>query len=85
VDTGGLNGRSSLDLTGHTHSDQLRITERFRRPSFGKIEIQLTLDDPQTFTKALTVKFNWVLFPDTDLLEALCSENEKDHSHTVAK
>ena len=85
VDTGGLNGRRSLDLTGHTHSDQLRITERFRRTSFGKIELQLTLDDPQTFTKPLTVKFNWVLFPDTDLLEAFCSENEKDHSHIGAK
>lgn len=85
VDTAGMNGRSSLDAVGHTHTDRLRVTERFRRVSFGKIELQLTLDDPQTFSKPLTVKFNWALFPDTDLLESFCTENEKDHSHVSAK
>lgn len=81
VTTAGLNGRSSLDLTGHTHTDRLRITERFHRVSVGKIELQLTLDDPQTFTRPVAVKFDWVLFPDTDLLESFCSENEKDRIH----
>jgi hypothetical protein len=85
VDTTGLIGRSSLDLVGHTHTDRLRITERFRRISIGKIELLLILDDPQTFTGPVAVKLNWVLFPDTDLLESFCSENEKDRSHIDAK
>lgn len=85
VTTVGLNGRSSLDLVGHTHTDRLRITERFRRVSMGKIELQLLLDDPRTFIRPVAVKFNWVLFPDTDLLESFCSENEKDRSHIHPK
>jgi hypothetical protein len=66
---------------GHTHSDQLRVTERFRRVNLGTIDFQMTLDDSQTFTRPLTVRFNLILLPDTDLLESFCSENEKDHSH----
>ncbi len=83
IDTVGTNGRSSLDLFGHMHSDQLRITERLHRVSFGTIDLQLTLDDPKTFTRPLTVRFNLSLMPDTDLLESFCSENEKDHIHSV--
>jgi hypothetical protein len=83
VETAGLNGRSSLDLMGHTHSDQLRVTERFHRVNFGTIDFQMTLDDPQTFTRPFTVRFNLILLPDSDLLESFCSENEKDHSHAT--
>ena len=83
VETAGTNGRSLLDTRGHTHSDQLRITERFRRLQFGKMEVQLTLDDPQTFSRPAVVKFNWVLMPDTDLFESFCTENERDATHAV--
>jgi hypothetical protein len=63
----------------------LRITERMRRANFGTIELQLTLDDPPTFTKPVTVKFNLLLLPDTDLLESFCAEDEKDLAHAVVK
>lgn len=82
AETEGINERTTLDSVGHTHSGSLRVTERFRRVNFGRVELQLTLTDPRTFTKPLTVKFNLVLFPDTDLIESFCSENEKDLSHT---
>ena len=61
VETAGTNGRSTLDGMGHTHSGQLHITERMRRVNFGTIELPLTLDDPPTFTKPVTVKFNLAL------------------------
>lgn len=85
VETVGLNDRSTLDLMGHTHSENLRVTERFHRVNFGLMEFQLTLDDPHTFTKPVTVKFNLQLFPDTDLIESFCSENEKDLGHVAAR
>lgn len=82
VETIGFNDRGWLDAVGHMHSDALRVTERFHRVNFGRMEVQLTLDDPKTFTKPVTVKFNEVLFPDTDLIESYCTENERDLAHS---
>jgi len=85
VETAGLNDRTSLDLLGHTHSEKLRITVRFHRVNFGTIDFQMTLDDPETFTRPFTVRFNLTLLPDSDLLESFCSENEKDRQHIATK
>ena len=85
VETVGLNDRGWLDALGHTHSEALRVTERFHRRDFGHLDVQLTLDDPKTFTQPVTVKFAEVLLPDTDLIESFCSDNEKDLSHAGFK
>jgi len=85
VDTVGFNDRSWLDAIGHPHSEAMRITERFRSLDFGHIELQLTVDDPKTYSKPFTVKFNFRLLPDTDLIESFCSENEKDVQHLSVK
>lgn len=85
VETTGINDRTWLDGAGHKHSENLRITERFHRLNFGRMELQLTLEDPQTFTKPVTVKFNLRLLPDSDLIESFCSEDEKDLSHVAVK
>ena len=47
--------------------------------------MQLTFDDPKTFSRPVTIKFNLVLRPDTDLLEFVCNENEKDLKHLGRK
>jgi hypothetical protein len=83
VDTIGLTDRGVLDGLGHGHTEALRVTERFHRVNFGRTELQLTFDDPKTFTRPVTIKFNLVLLPDTDLLEFYCTENEKDLAHVV--
>ena len=59
------------------------MTERFRRPNFGTLEIQVTIDDPKAYTKPWTVNVNQHLALDTDLLEYACLENEKDVPHLV--
>jgi len=84
VDTVGINEKTWLDDGGHPHSDALHVIERFRRPDFGHMEVQLTIDDPKAYTKPWTVKIPWVFFPDTDLLDWVC-ENEKDVQHIVGK
>lgn len=84
VETSGLNDRGWLDASGHTHSDSLRINERFARRDFGHIEVKMTLDDPKTFTRPITFQFRLRLLPDTDLIENYCLENERDLAH-VAK
>jgi len=77
VTTAGFNGRSWLDDTGHPHSEALKTTERFRRIDFGHMEMQVTIDDPQTYLEPFTVAIPFVLQPDTELIEDIC-ENERD-------
>jgi hypothetical protein len=62
-----------------------RITERFRRPDFGHLEVELTVDDPKAYTKPWTVKVNQVIRLDTDLLDFVCAEGERDAPHLSAK
>ena len=81
VDTLGFNDQSWLDAFGHAHSDALRVTERLRRRDFGHLDMQITVDDPKTFTKPFTIKFTELLAPDAELLESFCAENEKDVAH----
>jgi hypothetical protein len=85
VDTIGFNDRGWLDARGHTHSESLHITERFHRLDVGHMEVQLTIDDPKTYTRPFTVLLKQRLQADTDLLESYCAENEKDATHVDSK
>jgi hypothetical protein len=61
------------------------VTERFRRHDFGHMQLELTLDDPKTFTKPITIALGVEYVPDTEMLEYVCNENEKDSTHLVGK
>jgi hypothetical protein len=78
VETIGFNGRGQLDAMGHRSSSALRLTERYTRRSTGHMDVQFTLDDPETFTRPITVAVGMGLKADTDLIEYVCAENEKD-------
>jgi hypothetical protein len=83
VDTTGFNDRILLPPR-NLHSDALHITERFRRRDFGHLEIQYVIDDPKIYTKPYAFKQNHHLTPDTELMEYICNENEKDLKHMVS-
>ena len=85
VESTGYNDRTWLDMAGHPHTEALRITERFRRRDFGHMEIVETLDDPKAFTRRFTIAIKAELVPDTEILEYVCAENEKDRRHLVGK
>ena len=86
VDTVGFHDKGWLDGNkGHPQTDALHVTERFRRPSFGHLEIQSTIDDPKAYTKPFTIKQTLHLLADSEILENICNENEKDASHLVGK
>ena len=72
-------------MAGHPHSENLRVTERFRRIDFGHMQFRITFDDPQTLTKPLSVSLAVNYAPDTEMLENVCNENERDTVHLVAK
>jgi hypothetical protein len=85
VDTIGFNGKTWLDGVGHPTTDALYTTERFHRRDFGHLDLQLTIDDPKAYTKPWTVAESMEFWPDTDLLESVCNENEKDLKHLPGK
>jgi hypothetical protein len=74
-----------LDATGNPMTDAAKITERFRRPDFGHLEIELTVDDPKAYTKPWTVTLHQVIALNTDLLDFVCADNEKDGHHLSSK
>jgi len=84
AETTGFNDQSWFDDPGHPHSDALRVTERFRRPDFGHMTVEVTIDDPKAYTKPWSVNIPFNLLPDTELIESIC-ENERDHAHIVGK
>jgi len=85
VESAGFNERTWLDFAGHGHTEGLRMTERFRRRDFGHMDLQITLDDPKAYAKPWTVSAGGALAADTELLEYVCSENEKDQRHLVGR
>jgi hypothetical protein len=84
VESTGYNDRTWLE-NGYPHSESLRLTERIRRSDFGHLVIASTWSDPKIYDKPWTNTVEGLLTPDTDLLEYVCAENEKDRVHLVGK
>ena len=82
VETNNLRGAESsandgwLDVRGSPYSDQAHFTERFRRPTFGKLEIDVKVEDPKSYTKPFTVRINQ-RFVDDEPIEFVCNENQQ--------
>jgi hypothetical protein len=85
VETVNQNGKTWLDMRGLIATEEMRVTERYTRPTIGRINIDVTIDDPKAYTRPWTVTLHWRLVPDTDLIESICEENNKDLPHMVGK
>jgi hypothetical protein len=83
VETIGFNDKSLVGRPAYPHTEGLRVMERFRRRDFGHIDLQMTVDDPKTFTRPWTMTTELLYDADTELLEFVCNENEKDRQHFV--
>jgi hypothetical protein len=85
VQTSGFRDGLWADFAGSPLTDRARITERFRRPTYGRLEIEVTVDDPRAYTRPWTLTLSQHLALDTDLLEYACLENEKDVPHLTGR
>lgn len=81
----GFNDRTWLDDIGHPHTEALRVTERIRRPDFGHLDVVRTAVDPEALKEPWTVPIKLELDADTEQLEYVCNENERDSPHLVGK
>jgi hypothetical protein len=70
-----------LDGFGHARSEQMHIAERYHRRDFGHMDVEFTFTDPKYYTRPFSMKAVLRLLPDSDLIEYVCAENEKDRSH----
>jgi hypothetical protein len=85
IQSAGFNDRTWLDNDGHPHTEALRVTERLRRPDFGHLELERTLEDPKALANPLVIPIKFELDADTEMIEYVCAENERDRSHLVGK
>lgn len=85
VQTSGLRDLGWLDVEGSPITDQAKVIERFRRPDYGHLEIEVTIDDPKAYTKPWTVTVHQRIMLNTDLIEFVCQENERDDPHLSGK
>jgi len=77
--TGFIDKNVWLDVQGSPLSDEAVVTEKFRRPTFGNLEIEVTVEDPKAYTKTWTVKVNQRIMLDTELIEFICEERDATH------
>ena len=83
VETSGFKDEGWVDTWGHPLTDQGRTIERIRRPNYGTLEVEITVDDPKAYTKPWSVTRKLSLASNTELLEYVCNENEKSLQHMV--
>jgi hypothetical protein len=85
IQTAGFRDDLWLDSSGSPLTSAGKVTERFRRPNFGTLEIEVTVDDPKAYTAPWTIKLRQPIVVDTELLDYMCVENERDAPHYTAK
>ena len=85
VETIGFRDDLWLDLAGSPMTDAARVTERIRRPNYGRLEIEVTVNDPKAYTKPWTVRLDQSIVVDTELLDDNCMENEQSVRRMIGK
>ncbi len=85
VETSGYKDGLWLDLKGDPLTPEGRTTERIRRPKFGRLEVQLTVNDPKAYTRPWSATRYLRIALDTELMEDICNENERSSAHMVGK
>jgi hypothetical protein len=85
VETTGFRDGGWLDVNGSPFTDALKTIERFRRVNYGNLEIDVTIDDPKAYTRPWTVRVNQRIMVDSEMMEFICNENNRDPQHMIGK
>ena len=81
IETNGFRDDLWLDAAGNPLTEQGKMTEKIRRPTYGTLEVEITINDPKAYTAPWTVKINQPLILDSELIDYYCLENERDSAH----
>jgi hypothetical protein len=76
IDSTGFNDKTWLDVAGHPHSEAMRVVERMRRADHNTLMIDITVDDPQAYTKPFKTQRKYILKPAWNIMEYVCEDNQ---------
>ena len=79
IQTNGFRDDLWIDMGGSPMSEAAVMSERIRRPNYGTLELEITINDPKTYTRPWTVKMVQKIELDTELIDEICLENEKSY------
>jgi len=79
VESRGFRDGEWLDVRGSPLTPSAKVTEKFRRPTYGSLEIEITVDDPKAYTKPWTVRIAQRAMLNTELIEFICEERDATH------
>ena len=83
VESAGFRDDGWLDVDGSYFGSTTKVTERFRRLNYGRLELDITVEDAKAYTRPWTVRVNYRLVPDQQLIEFVCNENEQSSKHYI--
>jgi hypothetical protein len=81
IETIGFRDDTWIDWNGSVLTESAKVREEMRRPDFGHLQIQVTVDDPKAYTKPWTVTIKERLIADTELIDEICLEDEQSLKH----
>jgi len=81
VRTAGFRDDLWIDMAGAPMTSAATMTERLRRPNYGTLEVEITIDDPKAYTRPWTASMKQEIMLDTELIDEICLENEKSWQH----
>ena len=85
IDVIGFNDKSWLDSSGYPHGEKLHLVERFRKTDLQTLRYEVTIEDPDYYTRPWTTAWIYRWSPTTEIMEYFCTENERDRQHIVGK
>lgn len=77
VESNGFNDQTWVSRYGVSHTEGLRVTERFRRTDFGHMQVEVTFTDPGAFTAPWGFALSMALAADTEMLESVCERGSE--------
>jgi hypothetical protein len=73
-----------IDMRGAPMTSAATMIERLRRPNYGTLQVEITVDDPKVYTRPWTASMTQEIMLDTELIDEVCLENEKSWQHMQA-
>ena len=83
VDSVGMNDKAWIDADGHPRTKQAHFIEKFTRPEWGKVDIEITIDDPGAYSKPWKVTEHAQLAPTWEISENICNENHDENGDNL--
>jgi hypothetical protein len=84
VESNGFNNKTWVSRYGVSHTESLRITERYRRLDFGHMQVEVTYTDPGAYAKPWGFTTDMELAADTEMLEAVCEKSSEEWTGSLS-